>query len=156
MSKIDDLLNEAMNAEAKAQAFYTDASNKAQSQAGKKLFKELADFEGRHYERVKGIIETRNQGNVLEAPDAPDLMPDVKSEIEGEVEPNKDEIVDVLNIAIAAEQDAQLKYKKIADMIEGPEGKAIFSNLAEEEYKHQRILEDQFYHMSNKGMIIWE
>ncbi|MGB3478274.1 MAG: ferritin family protein [bacterium] len=156
MSKIDDLLNEAMNAEAKAQAFYTDASNKAQSQAGKKLFKELADFEGRHYDRVKGIIETKNQGNVLEAPDAPDLMPDAKSEIEGEVEPNKDEIVDVLNIAIAAEQDAQRKYRKIADMIKEPEGKTIFINLAEEEYKHQRILEDQFYNMSNKGMIIWE
>ena len=100
MSKIDDLLNEAMNAEAKAQTFYTDASNKAQSQAGKKLFKELADFEGKHYERLKGIIDTRNQGNVLKASPAPDLMQDVKSEIEGEVEPNKDEIVDVINIAI--------------------------------------------------------
>lgn len=156
MSKIDDLLNEAMNAEAKAQAFYTDASNKAESQAGKKLFKELADFEGKHYERLKGIIDTRNQGNVLKASPAPDLMPDVKSEIEGEVEPNKDEIVDVLNIAIAAEKDAQLKYREIAEMIEEPEGKAIFTNFAEEEYKHQRILEDQFYHMSNKGTIIWE
>ena len=156
MSKIDDLLNEAMNAEAKAQTFYTDASNKAQSQAGKKLFKELADFEGKHYERLKGIIDTRNQGNVLKASPAPDLMQDVKSEIEGEVEPNKDEIVDVINIAIAAEKDAQLKYREIAEMIEEPEGKAIFNNLAEEEYKHQRILEDQFYHMSNKGTIIWE
>lgn len=156
MSKIDDLLNEAMNAEAKAQTFYTNASNKAQSQAGKKLFKELADFEGKHYGRLKGIIDTRNQGNVLKASTAPDLMPDVKSEIEGEVEPNKDEIVEVLNIAIAAEKDAQLKYREIAEMIEEPEGKAIFNNFAEEEYKHQRILEDQFYHMSNKGTIIWE
>ena len=156
MSKIDDLLNAAMNAEGKAQAFYMDASNKAQSQAGKKLFKELADFEGRHYERVKGIIDMRNQGNALEKAIAPDLMPDVKSEIEGEVEPNKDEIVDVLNIAIAAEKDAQSKYREIADIIEEPDGKAIFMNLAEEENKHQRILEDQFYHMSNKGLIIWE
>ncbi|MGB3341649.1 MAG: ferritin family protein [bacterium] len=156
MSKIDDLLNGAMNAEAKAQVFYMDASNKAQSQAGKKLFKELADFEGRHYERVKGIIDMRNQGNALGTVIAPDLMPDVKSEIEGEVEPNKDEIVAVLNIAIAAEKDAQSKYREIADMIEETEGKAIFMNLAEEENKHQRILEDQFYHMSNKGLIIWE
>lgn len=156
MNKIDDLLNEAMNAEAKAQTFYTNASNKAQSQAGKKLFKELADFEGKHYERLKGIIDTRNQGNILKASTAPDFMPDVKSEIEGEVEPNKDEIVEVLNIAIAAEKDAQLKYREIAEMIEEPEGKAIFNNFAEEEYKHQRILEDQFYHMSNKGTIIWE
>jgi rubrerythrin len=156
MSRIDDLLSEAMNAEAKAQTFYIDASNKAQSQAGKKLFKELADFEGKHYERVKEIIDMRTQGNAFKTATAPDLMPDVKSEIEGEVEPNKDEIVDVLNIAIAAEKDAQLKYRKIADMIEETEGKVIFNNLAEEEHRHQRILEDEFYHMSNKGLIIWE
>lgn len=156
MDKIDDLLVEAMNAEANARAFYDDASNKAQSQAGKKLFKELADFEGRHYERVKNIIEMRSKGNALEKTSGPVLMSDVKSEIEGEVEPNKDEIVDVLNIAIAAEKDAQAKYREIADMIEDDDGKSIFNDLAEEEYKHQRILEDQFYHMSNKGIIIWE
>jgi rubrerythrin len=156
MNKIDDLLNEAMHAEVKAQAFYTDASNKALSQAGKKLFKELADFEGRHYARVKEIIDIRNQGNSFNPPGQPELLPEVKAEIEGEVEPNKDEIVDVLNIAIAAEKDAQQKYKKIAEMIEETDGKAIFNNLAEEEYRHQRILEDQFYHMSNKGLIIWE
>lgn len=156
MNKIDDLLNEAMNAEAKARAFYTEASSKAQSQAGKKLFQELADFEGNHYERLKEIINTRNQGGALEAPSEPKLMPDVKSEIEGEIEPNKDEIVDVLNIAINAEKEAQLKYHEIAEIIEEPEGKAIFNNLALEENKHQRILEDQFYHMSNKGTIIWE
>ena len=156
MNKIDDLLNEAMNAEVKAQAFYTDASNKALSQAGKKLFKELADFEGRHYARVKEIIDIRNQGNSFNPPGGPELLPEVKAEIEGEVEPNKDEIVDVLNIAIAAEKDAQQKYRKIAEMIEEAEGKEIFNNLAEEEYRHQRILEDQFYHMSNKGLIIWE
>ena len=156
MGKIDDLLAEAMNAEAKAQAFYGDASNKAQSQAGKRFFKELADFEGRHYERLKKIIETRNQGDALEKSTGPDLMSGVKSEVEGEVEPNKDEIVDVINIAIAAEKDAQVKYREIADMIEDEDGKAIFTDLAEEEHKHQRILEDQFYHMSNKGIIIWE
>jgi rubrerythrin len=156
MSKIDDFLNEAMNAEAKAKVFYMDASNKAQSQAGKELFKELADFEGNHYERLKEIINARDQGNAFKEPTPPRLMPDVKSEIEGEIEPNKDEIVDVLNIAIDAEKNAQLKYRKIAEMMEEPEGKAIFNNFAEEEYKHQRILEDQFYHMSNKGTIIWE
>lgn len=156
MGKIDDLLVEAMNAEAKAQAFYNEAANKAQSQAGKKLFKELADFEGRHYGRLKSIIETKNQGKALEKTAGPDLMSDVRSEIDGEVEPNKDEIVDVLNIAIAAEKDAQIKYREIADMIEDADGKTIFLDLAEEEHKHQRILEDEFYHISNKGTIIWE
>jgi rubrerythrin len=156
MEKIDELLTDAMNAEAKAKAFYKEAAEKAQSAAGKKLFKELADFESRHYDRVKAIIEARNKGDAYQQPSPPDLMRDVKSEIEGEVEPNKDEIVNVLNIAIAAEKDAQEKYRRISEMIEDTVGKEIFSNLAEEEYKHQRILEDQFYQMSNRGLIIWE
>ena len=56
MNNIDELLVEAMNAEVKAKEFYLNAAEKAQSQAGKKFFKELADFEQNHYERVKKII----------------------------------------------------------------------------------------------------
>ena len=45
---------------------------------------------------------------------------------------------------------------KIAELIEDAEGKEIFNNLAQDERNHQKILEDQFYHISNKGTIIWE
>jgi rubrerythrin len=53
MNDIDNLLREAMNAEIKAEEFYADASSRAQSQTGKQFFKELADFEHHHYEKVK-------------------------------------------------------------------------------------------------------
>ena len=60
MTELDDLLVEAMNSELEAKNFYNTASEKAQSQAGKNLFRELADFEQNHYERVRKIIESRN------------------------------------------------------------------------------------------------
>lgn len=154
MDNIDALLQEAMNAETKAKEFYEDASQKAQSQTGKSFFKELADFEQNHYERVKSIIESRKTGSQIQTV-PPQDVPTIRSEIDGEIEPNKDEIIDVINIAIKAEKDSQERYRKISEMLTDSEGKIIFNDLAEEESKHQRLLEDQFYHMSNKGTIIW-
>ena len=154
MMNVDDLLVDAMNAETKAKEFYLDASQKAQSPSGKQFFKELADFEQNHYERVKGIIEARKAGELFTAY-KPAHIPVIDAEVKGEIEPNKDEIADVINLAIQAEKDAQERYKKIAAAFDDTTTKALFAGLAEEESKHQRLLEDQFYHMSNKGTIIW-
>ena len=153
---IDDLLKEAMESEIKAKEFYLYASEKAKSKAGKKLFKELADFEENHYNRVKKIIESRNTGKKVDYISKIKDMPKVRGEVEGEFEPNKDEVIMVINLAIKAEKNAQARYLQIARMLEDKEEKEIFNNLAQDERNHQRILEDEFYHISNKGTIVWE
>ena len=156
MSEIDNLLNEALNSELEAKKFYEDASIKAQSQAGKKLFKELAEFEQNHYERVKNIIESRTNNMKIQTPDTTTQDISIKPEIEGEIESNKDEIITVLNMAIEAEIKAQERYKTIANLFDDEESKNIFFNLSQDERNHQRILEDEVYQLSNKGSIIWE
>lgn len=155
-ANIDSLLKEAMNSEVKAKEFYLYASQKAKSKAGKKLFKELADFEQNHYHRVKKIIESRNIGQKVKDISSGKKIPSVRSEIEGEFEPNKDEVIMVINLAIEAEKNAQARYIQIAKMLEDDTEKEIFNNLAQDERNHQKILEDEFYHISNKGTIIWE
>jgi rubrerythrin len=155
-TNIDDLLNEAMNSELQAKEFYLYASEKAESNAGKKLFRELADFEQNHYDKVKGIIESRENGQKVEDVTSSQDIPSVRSEIEGEFEPNKDEVIMVINLAINAEKNAQARYEKIAKMVEDAKEKEIFAGLAQDERNHQKILEDEFYHISNKGTIIWE
>jgi rubrerythrin len=152
-TKLDGLLMDAMNAEAKARDFYTDAAQKAASAAGKNLFNELADFEQGHYDRLSKFIEARNKGMKIDEPRVQEVA--TKSEVEGEFEPNKDEITKVLTIGIEAEKKAQEKYLQIAKMFTDDESKAIFNKMADEERNHQNILEDQFYSMSNKGKIIW-
>ena len=153
---INDLLNDALNSEIKAKEFYEGASEKAQSQAGKKFFKEMADFEQNHYNRVKKVIDSIDQGIKIESNETQTGSPSVRSEVEGEFEPNKDEIVNVINLAIEAEKNAQERYRTIAGLLTSEEEKNIFNDLADEERNHQRMLEDQFYHISNKGTIIWE
>jgi rubrerythrin len=154
--KINDLLIEALNSEIKAKEFYQDAANKAQSSTGKQFFKELADFEQNHYEKVKKIIESLNEGKTIEFKES--LLKTNKSisEVKGEFEPNKDEITNIIILAIESEKKAQERYRKIAGMLIDIKEKNIFNNLAGEERNHQKILEDQFYQISNKGVIIWE
>ncbi len=155
-SNLKELLIEALNSEIKAKEFYIDASEKAQSQAGKEFFKELASFEENHFNKVKKIINSLEQGEKIEKDDSFDTTHKTHSEVEGEIEPNKDEIVDVINLAIEAEKNAQKRYRLIAKMLTEPDAKSIFEDLANEEGNHQRILEHQFYQISNKGTIIWE
>ena len=154
--EINDLLMQAMDSEIKAKEFYLEAAEKAESKAGKKLFSELADFEQNHYNRVKKVIESLNKGIKIKCTEPCRDIQKTKSEIDGEFEPNKDEIISVINLAIDAEKSAQKRYTKIADIIDDEEGKKIFTDLASEERNHQRILEDEFYNISNKGTIIWE
>jgi rubrerythrin len=156
MGKIDDLLLEAMNAEVKAKDFYLGASSKAQSRAGQRFFKELADFEKHHFEKVKNIIDSRSRGAKYRSSVQKPRLREIRSEVRGEFEPNKDEIVDILNLGIKAEQEAHERYNRIAEEIDDEEGRVLFKDLAEDERRHRSLLESQFYQMSNKGTIIWE
>ena len=156
MSDLDNLLIEAMKSELEAKKFYEDASIKAQSQAGKKLFKELAKFEQNHYKQVKNIIKSRTNNIEIQTSDVTTQDISIKPEIDGEIESNKDEIITVLNMAIDAEIKAQERYRRIANLFDDEEGKQIFFNLSQDERNHQRILEDEIYQLSNKGTIIWE
>jgi rubrerythrin len=59
-------------------------------------------------------------------------------------------------MAIDAEVKAQERYRIIANLFDDEESKKIFFNLSQDERSHQKILEDEIYQLSNKGVIIWE
>ncbi len=155
-SKVEELLLAALGSEIMAMEFYNKAAEKAQSKMGKEFFRELAEFELNHYEHVKKIILAYDKNAKLELYKPMVLKKSVKPEVSGEFEPNKDEIVDVMNIAIKAEEDARKRYLDIAKMMKDKEAKEIFINLSEDERRHRNLLENQFYQLSNKGTIIWE
>ena len=150
------LLKEALNSELKAKEFYEDAYEKAESETGKKLFLELAEFEENHYKKVKSIIESRIKGKGIKDIEISSKKIKINSEIEGVFEPNKDEIIDIIYLAIESEKKAQTIYRKISKLFAYDEGKKIFDKLAHDEINHQKILEDELYQLSNKGTIIWD
>lgn len=156
VDRVEELLLSALGSELMAMDFYQKAAEKAQSQAGKRFFTEMAEFEQHHFEHIKSTIYSRNKKAKLQLYVPISMKGSIKAEVSGEFEPNKDEIIDVLIIAIKAEKDAKERYLKISKMFSDKESKQMFLNLAEEERLHQNLLEQQFYQMSNKGLIIWE
>ncbi len=149
---VDDLLAAALNSEYLAVRFYKDAAGRAKTRTGRKFFKKLKAYEEFHFNSVKKIIESRIMGNEIkiELLEEKGDVPALEAEIEGEFEPGNDEILNMITMAIQAEEDAQQRYKKISEMIADPEGKRIFCGFVQDEKMHQRILEDLFYQMINK------
>lgn len=152
---IDDFLFAALNGELAAKRFYEDAASKSESDAGRKLFKELADFEQAHFDHIKEIIESRNAGKAIELSADTEAESRRASPAEGEIEPNKKDVAEVMIMAIEVEKSARARYERIAAMLSDPEERAIFEGLANSERVHQKILEDQFYQLSNEGTISW-
>ncbi len=52
----------------------------------------------------------------------------------------KDELIKKIESAIKDERQAQIDYKKAAEMAEDPETRAFFEQLAKDEEGHEKIL----------------
>jgi len=65
------------------------------------------------------------------------------------------EYLEALRLAIAAEEKAESEYKKLAAHADDSNGRQMFERLAEEEAIHRKVLDDQYYALSNKGLWLW-
>jgi len=149
----------AMEAEKKANQFYADAVNKVTSDQGKNLLKQLADFEQNHYNKLSELKDSLiKEGKFIKYKGTQFKSFKIETAPEGsrKLEPNKDDVLDILGLAIDAESKAHRHYKNMAKETKDPDGKDMFETLAEEETLHRRILSDEFYQIANSGgMWIW-
>ena len=147
----------AMEAEKKANKFYADAAAKVASSQGKNLLKQLADFEQNHYDKLNDLKKSLAKDGKFVKYEGTNFSPfKASSEVSGKIEPNTDEVLDILSMAIEAEEKAHKHYSRMADETSDPDGKDMFEKLAEEETMHRRILSDEFYNIANKGGLwVW-
>ena len=147
-----DAIEIAMDAELKAKQFYTDSASKIESERGKNLLNQLADFENNHYQKLKDLKDSLiATGNYIDY-DGTQFRP-FRAEISGKVESKQSDALDVLKLAIDAETKAKEHYQQMVKQTKDPQGKKMFEKLAEEEDLHRRILNDEFYNLSNEGGI---
>ena len=64
-------------------------------------------------------------------------------------------MVGILGKAIENEKLAGERYRVLAAETSDPKGQAMFQDLSNEEMIHQRILEDEFFSLSNRGVWDW-
>jgi len=156
-SKID-AIKLAMDAEQQAHTYYSQSAQKASNPKGKSMFSQLAAFELNHYNYLKSLLESLEEGNgwiaysgtqfsgTAESPEAKNSSSE---------EQTKDDVLSILSKAIEDEKNASDTYAKLAEKTDDPAGKEMFKKLSEEERLHTKILNDQWYSLNNEGIWLW-
>ena len=148
----------AMDAEMEAHNYYSQSAQTTANPKGKDMFNQLSAFELSHYNNLKSLFDSLNEGTGWIQYAGTQFLDNPKS-MEGGNFPAKEEMKDdelsILSKAIEDEKKASAYYKKLADETDDPSGKAMFKKLAEEENLHTKILNDQWYSLNNKGVWIW-
>ncbi|MDZ7270623.1 MAG: ferritin family protein [candidate division KSB1 bacterium] len=144
----------AMAAEKKAQEFYAEAAGKVVNERGRNLLQQLARFEQSHYEALAKLLASlRTSGAFLPYAGTGFAPFRAAGEVAGKIEPQRDDALSILQKAIEAETEAYERYRGLASRTTDPHGKEMFEKLAAEELLHRRILNDEFYYLSNRGGI---
>lgn len=156
---LEEALDIAMDAELKAQAFYAQAAVEIRDPQGRDLLGRLAAFEQHHYEKLAELarsLQENGQFIEYEGRTVDQFLPQVgRGETAGILlEQMKDE-AGILSKAIENEKLAGERYQVLAEETTDPAGQDMFRQLANEEKVHQRILEDEFFSLSNQGTWAW-
>jgi rubrerythrin len=157
---LEEALDIAMDAELKAQAFYAQAAVEVQDPHGRDLLGRLAAFERYHYQKLAELARSlAEDGRFIEYKTRriEQFAPLIGSgEAGGTTLDEMKDVAGILSKAIQNEKIAGDRYRAMAEETVDPAGQAMFRDLTEEEKVHQRILEDEFFSLSNQGVWGWE
>lgn len=153
-----EAIKRAMNAEMEAHTFYHNSAQLAINPKGRDMFSQLAAFELNHYNNLKALLESLQEGRGWIAYDGTRFS-DSGDLPEGKnfprEEDRKDDVLSILSRAIEDEKKASAYYAHLAGETTDPAGKALFAKMADEERVHTKILTDQWYSLSNQGSWVW-
>jgi rubrerythrin len=156
---LEEALDIAMDAELKAQAFYAQAAAEVQDSHGRDLLGRLAAFEQYHYEQLARLARSLQEDGEFIEYETRAIEQFVPIVGRGEAAGTQmDEMLDVpaiLSKAIENEKTAGERYRVLAEETADADGQDMFRKLANEETIHQRILEDEFFSLSNQGVWGW-
>lgn len=156
---LEEALDIAMNAELKAHAFYAQAAVEVQDPQGRDLLGRLAAFEQYHYQKLVELARSLQEDGTFikyETRELEQFIPAVGGgETQGTLLDEMGDLPSILAKAIESEKIAGERYRVLAQETEDPDGQEMFRSLVNEEMIHQRILEDEFFSLSNKGVWGW-
>jgi len=156
--RIEEALDIAIEAELKAQAFYAQAAMWVQDPHGRDLLGRLAAFEQHHYQKLTELVRSLQIGDqfiAYEPHTVDQFAPLAGGEAAGALLEGMESEAGILGQAIQMEKVAGERYRVLADETTDPAGQTMLRRLANEEQVHQRILEDEFFSLSNRGVWGW-
>lgn len=152
ISKITDILKEAISIEIYGMEFYSIFSDLVEEENAKSLMRGLARDEGEHreylekeYKRLSGKpidIKTLDKENREKAKH---VFPESMATL------GMAETREVLELGIRTEKRSIELYSNSAKKMESGESKALFLKLAVFEEGHKKLLEDALYYLDQGG-----
>jgi rubrerythrin len=157
--KVDDALKAvslALKREKEAHLFYKKSAQKTSSEKGRDMFNELAAFEMNHYKKMVHLCHSlQKSGRWISYSGEGEMRPDRQIEESQAQSDTRNDDIDAVTMAIKKEEEAKAFYEEMSEKTEDPTGREMFTKLAQEEEIHRRVLNDQHYALSNKGVWLW-
>lgn len=149
MKKRLDALQVALNNELKEHEFYLKHAERTSNPVGKAMFKQIADEEMEHYERLKQLAEKwEKEGKwpetvPLQVKDTvvKKVLTEAAKQAPKTVKGDADDLK-ALRVAIDFEAKGTEYYAKLRDEVSDPKEKAFFNLLANIEHEHYVSLKD--------------
>lgn len=146
----------AMDAEKEASQAYSRMAKKTRNPKGRDMFQQLSEFEMNHYRKLDELLKSLREkrewilysGTSLKRQPVPRKTEKPKGQ-----EQLTD--MDALRMAIKEEKRALAYYRSMAELTKDPRGKDMYKRLANEEALHEKVLNDQYYSLSNTGIWSW-
>ncbi len=149
-------LDEAIRAEEEARAFYEQAAEQTDHPGGRAMFRELAAFEHHHRRHLEELREALAGGRPWPAYTPRDLPTRRAAEAPPRTPPSSHaDALEALRLAAETEAEAETRYRGLAQEAPDRRGREFFLRLAEEEAMHRKVLEDQYFALSNRGVWLW-
>ncbi|MFW6389873.1 MAG: ferritin-like domain-containing protein [Halanaerobiales bacterium] len=137
-----NVLKFALDFEEKNHDYYLKRSQNTNNNALKELFLQLANEEKRHIEIVKQLSSDTKvehvESNILDS--AKKAFDKIASDIPDTVLPKKQ--VHIYKVAVRMEKKSYEYYKEKAEETDLPHVNTVLEKLADEEKKHQTIMEN--------------
>lgn len=149
-----DAIRMAIEAEAKAAAFYDEAAKKTGNPLGRKLLEQLAGFERYHHTQLLALEDSLCNDGACIIYEGRELTFPVPDEVERIKEADRMSAMGIIEAAIEIKRKAEERYAALAEQTDDPDGQAMFRRLAEEEHANRRVLEDAYWSVNNRGVWI--
>lgn len=135
-----DVLTTAKEFELQTSHYYLDAALKTSNPKGIALFKDLADFERHHYEALIKLEDALRAREVFRGYKIMNTPLQGWGFDDGEVEPNKLELIEIIDLALEKEDKAEKIYNSLPEKTPNADARDLFIKLAAEERFHIRVL----------------
>lgn len=161
MQNYESVLRYAMQMELDGHNFYVDNEEKFTKTTSKKMFSELADIEMKHYEYLKGLLETYLKTNTIKID--PEMMEreenfdifkarEDSEKIEYTLEQSDIPDLTILRMAYLIERDYKEFYENIAQNTDDEEIKKVFTTLAKWEAGHETLFKNEYDRLMKEYM----